>query len=66
MYRRWDGDSDWEQIADIQNADIAPPPTGAIRGWKQAKVLGWSNAGFDEETLLVMDDFVISQNSLIV
>lgn len=65
LWRRWDDEGTRVRLHEMTDADIAPAPDNPVQGWKQGKVLGWANSGFDNDTAMVVDDFVVSENSLV-
>lgn len=64
LWRRWDGEQSFTQIHEALNADIAPAPDGP-EGWKAGYIMGWSNPGYDVDTEWLMDEFTVSDSSLL-
>ena len=64
LWRRWDGEGSFTKIHEALDVDIAPSPNGPD-GWKAGYVMGWSNPGYDEDTEWLMDEFTVSDSSLL-
>lgn len=63
-WRRWEGQSDYTKLHDAHDLDIAPSPSGP-QGWLDGYLMGWANAAYASETEWLIDDFIISDKSLI-
>ena len=63
IWRRWDGDSLFTNIADWNG--IVPVPESDPIGWKAGYIMGWANKGFEVETEWQIDNFILSTTSLI-
>lgn len=64
MWRRWSGETSWTQFHNITNADMGPPDAGSP-GWLNGYVMGWANNGYAELTEFLLDDFTVSERSLL-
>tara|TARA_B100002003_G_scaffold182027_1_gene170201 strand:- start:22810 stop:23724 length:915 start_codon:yes stop_codon:yes gene_type:complete len=65
LYRRWEQDSNFEKLHDVQNAYLLVPG-GGVDGFKQGYLMGWANAPYSEDTEWLIDSFTISTESLLV
>lgn len=64
LWRRWNGERDFTKLHEILNANIAAPQAGP-NGWHFGYILGWMNAPFAQHTEFLVDNFIVSQESLI-
>ena len=56
LYRRWENESNYQQLHHTESADIAIPSTGPS-GWASGYLLGWSNPAYSATTEWLLDDF---------
>ncbi len=64
MWRRWEGETVHSQLHLLTDADIAIP-TGGPEGWKAGYLVGWANAPYDNDTEWLLDNFTVSETSLL-
>lgn len=64
FWRRWEGQTTFEKLHDVQNANIAPPTNGP-KGWLSGYLMGWANAAYSTNTDWLIDQFTISETSLL-
>lgn len=59
LWVRRDGESGFAQFHRITNAEIAPPTEAAAtaRAWQRGYLMGWSNSGYDAETIFRISRF---------
>lgn len=68
LWRRWDGETDYEHLQSLQNVDLPPSPdAGNVEGagWSNGYLMGWANNGYAVETEWLLDNFKVSQTSLL-
>lgn len=65
IWRQWAGETDFTQLSRLENIDLAPSSTGP-GGWEAGYLMGWQNNGYPVNTEWLLDDFKISQSSLLV
>ncbi len=68
LWRRWDGDTDYEHLHSVQNVDMPPSPDlGNVdgAGWSNGYLMGWANDGFAVDTEWLFDNFTLSETSLL-
>lgn len=63
-HRRWFGETEFTQLHELTNADIALPP-GGPSGWNKGYFMGYANTAFSEETIWVIDEVKFSESSLL-
>lgn len=63
MYRRWEGDPTFENIFSMTNWENYH--VGGNEGFAKGYLMGWANATQPEETEWLLDDFVVSTESLL-
>lgn len=62
LYRRWEGESSFTQMHSISNAD-AQYSDGS--GYRAGYVMGYANDAYDADTWWLVDDFEVSDESLL-
>ncbi len=65
MYRRWDNETQFKKIHEMLNAKNLHPPTNGPKGFKFGYLMGWANAPYASTTEWLLDDFTISDTSLL-
>lgn len=63
IWRRWDGETSYTNFLDWTG--VVPVPSGGPQGWKAGYLMGWVNQGFAVETEWQIDDFILSDTSLL-
>jgi hypothetical protein len=64
LWRRWDGESGFTQFDSHADLPLKLPNTG-VQGWWQGYILGWANPGYLQDTEWLLDDFTLSDSSLL-
>jgi hypothetical protein len=64
FWRRWEGQSTFEKLHEITNANIAPSSAGP-QGWNKGYFMGWANSAFSSNTEWFVDQVVMSTESLL-
>ena len=64
LWRRWDGQTTYEKLHEITNANIAPASTGP-QGWNKGYFMGWANSAYSSNTEWLVDQVVMSNESLL-
>jgi len=62
FWRRWDGETSFTKIFDISHRIYR---THAVPGWKNGYMMGYDNSGFATNTEWLMDDFTLSETTLV-
>ena len=68
-YRKWEGDSGYTTIADLNNIEItigAKSTNLGYNGWGGGYIMGYANMPYAQDTEWLVDDFTISTTSLLV
>ncbi|VAX12909.1 hypothetical protein MNBD_GAMMA24-2766 [hydrothermal vent metagenome] len=63
-YRRWAGESKFTKLHETLNAPLRVPDSGHD-GFNRGYILGWVNAPYAQNTEWLLDDFTISDTSLL-
>lgn len=67
LYQRWDGEAENERVRLHYRDDVLIPfPEGGPNGWAGGYFMGWANDGYAAETNWLMDNLVLSTESLLV
>ncbi|GAA0839883.1 hypothetical protein GCM10009113_04080 [Marinobacter szutsaonensis] len=64
LWRRWENESEFTKYHEDTNANL-PIPSGGPDGWSVGYLMGWANAEYESETKWFLDEFVVSDSSLI-
>lgn len=64
LYRKWKGDKKFQKLHELHTANLNLPRTGE-QGWAHGYLMGWSNPSYAENTEWLLDDFAISDTSLL-
>jgi hypothetical protein len=64
IWRRWKGEDKFTLISETVGHGFHPPERGP-KGWAAGYILGWSNAGYAENTEWLLDAFTVSEKSLL-
>jgi len=63
LFRRWEGESKYTEI--YSTSDWPNYHIGGNRGFRQLYLMGWANADQPQATQWLLDDFVVSETSLL-
>ena len=63
-YRRWDGDTSFSKLHEMLNAPLKIATAGP-NGFSAGYIMGWANAAYSTDTEWLLDDFTISDTSLL-
>ncbi len=63
MWRRWQNESSFTKLHEITNAQIHSPVS--TNGWRAGYIMGWANAAYSVDTEWLLDDFIVSDTSLV-
>ncbi len=64
MWRKWESESSFTKLHDMQNLNN-PAPNSGPNGWSKGYLMGWANAPYQYSTEFLIDDFVVSTTSLV-
>ncbi|MCP4256812.1 MAG: hypothetical protein GY774_04695, partial [Planctomycetes bacterium] len=62
LYRRWEGESSFTMIHDMQDAENQW--NGAGVGYEQGYIMGWANDPYTEDTEWLMDNFEMATSNI--
>ncbi len=64
FWRRWENESSFTQIHDVENA-LLPIPSAGPNGWSEGYIMGWANAPYSQDTEWLLDGFHVATSSLL-
>lgn len=64
LYRRWSNQTNFSKLHNTTGLPLRVPPGGPA-GWAKGYLLGWSNPGYDVKTIWLVDNFQMSDRSLL-
>ncbi len=65
MYRRWEGEAAYKKIHEDLNVPKLHAPANGPSGFKFGYLMGWANAPYASTTEWLLDDFTVSDTSLL-
>jgi hypothetical protein len=64
VWRRWEGDARFAETQYLSGKELRLPANGP-QGFAAGYLMGWANAPYPVETNFLIDDFVVSTDSLL-
>ncbi|MCH8532306.1 MAG: polysaccharide lyase [Saccharospirillum sp.] len=64
MWRKWEDESTYDVIRDRENVSVRISTIEGEEGFREGYLMGWHNGGYQQNTEWLLDDFVVSTESL--
>lgn len=64
LWRKWSNETEFTKYHEDKNAEL-PIPNAGPNGWSFGYLMGWANAVYESDTDWLLDEFIVSENSLI-
>jgi hypothetical protein len=63
VWRKWEGEQDYSKTHDLRNQPIKLDST--VGGFASGYLMGWANAPYSQDTEFLIDQFILSKDSLL-
>jgi len=63
-WRKWSGEASYQTLVNVTKANM-PSPAGGSNGWLNRYLMGWANPKYAVVTEWLLDDFTVSDQSLL-
>lgn len=64
LWRRWENENEFQKYHEDTSAKL-PIPSGGPDGWSLGYLMGWANAEYESNTDWLLDEFTVSETSLL-